>query len=58
MAPKDEASYIPRTDLGFTDRRKSTRLNLSFTDELEAEDWDRSDKFEQLAVALRDRELG
>ena len=55
---KSQEPYIPRTDLGFTDRRRSNRFELCFTDEAEIERWECSERVEDLergVAGLRDR---
>ncbi len=56
---KLQEPYIPRTDLGFTDRRRSSRFELAFADEAEIESWERSERIDGLergATATSDRE--
>ena len=43
---KSQDPYIPRTDLGFVDRRRSNRFELCFTDEAEIESWEYSERVE------------
>ncbi len=43
MRPNDE-TYIPRTDLGFPDRRQKGRLEVRFTDEADVERWELGDR--------------
>ena len=41
-------TYIPRTDLGFPDRRTSNRFEWSFSDEADAEQWERDDRSDRV----------
>ncbi len=50
--PKDEA-YIPRTDLGFPDRRKKSRIQTIFADEAEVELWEMRDGRELEAASSK-----
>ena len=57
---KSQAPYVPRTDLGFPDRRRSSRFELCFLDEAEIESWENCERVEEVehdAPRLTDREL-
>lgn len=48
MQPKP---YVPRTDLGFPDRRRASRFEVCFNDEAEVECWERGDRSDGLEAA-------